>query len=114
MKPSTSLGSTSNVGMVNSSPSVRQTGNIRGLLLLSAVCRNNVPRGSSDVKERCRCRVIVRTALDAIAALLKRVGLAGADHPFANPVALIRPHGDAHLRVPVIEDFQEPTGFIPV
>src|SRR4030095_428178 len=30
MKPSTSLGTTSNVGMVNPSPSVRQAGNIRG------------------------------------------------------------------------------------
>src|SRR6266700_3876806 len=57
---------------------------------------------------------IVWTNLDPLAALRKRVGLSGADHPFANPFALIRPHGDAHLILPVIDDFQEATGFIRV
>src|SRR5262249_25614881 len=57
MNPSTSLGTTSNGGMVNPSPSVRQAGNIRGLLLLSGVCRRSVSRGCAHVKYRCRCRV---------------------------------------------------------
>jgi hypothetical protein len=36
--------------MVNSSPSVRQAGNIYGLLLFSGICRSNVPSGYPDVK----------------------------------------------------------------
>src|SRR5712691_5814365 len=58
--------------------------------------------------------LVMGTDLDPLAALLKGVDLSGADHPFANPFALIRPHGDAHLILPVIDDFQEATGFIRV
>jgi hypothetical protein len=43
--------------MVNASPSVRQAGNIRGLLLFSGICRRSVSRGGAHVKYRCRCRV---------------------------------------------------------
>src|ERR1043166_2295708 len=57
MKPSTSLGTMSNVGMVNPSPLVRQAGNIRGLLRIHEVCRRNILSSGSHVKDRCRCRV---------------------------------------------------------
>src|SRR5215510_8974807 len=57
MKPSTSLGTRSNVGMVNPSPLVRQAGNIRGLLRIYEVYRRNILSSCSHVKDRCRCRV---------------------------------------------------------
>src|SRR6266446_10657695 len=57
MKPSTSLGTMSNVGIVNPSPLVRQAGNIRGLLRIHEVCRMNILSSCSHVKDRCRCRV---------------------------------------------------------
>src|SRR5262245_1016777 len=56
MKPSTSLGTRSNVGMVNPSPLVRQAGNIRGLLRIYEVYRRNILSSCSHVKDRCRCR----------------------------------------------------------
>src|SRR5215471_18731772 len=56
MKPSTSLGTRAKVGMVNPSPLVRQAGNIRGLLRIHEVCRRNILRSCSHVKDRCRCR----------------------------------------------------------
>src|SRR5262249_813148 len=59
MKPSTSLGTRSKVGMVNPSPLVRQAGNIRGLLRIHEVCRRNILRSCSHVKDRCRCRVTI-------------------------------------------------------
>src|SRR6266496_1479839 len=57
MKPSTSLGTTSNVGMENPSPSVRQTGNMRCLLVICGVCRSSVSRECQVVNSRRRCRV---------------------------------------------------------
>src|SRR5215470_11482849 len=56
MNPSTSLGTTSNVGMAKPSPSVRQAGNIRGLLVIRGGCRRSVSRGCAQAKYRCRCR----------------------------------------------------------
>src|SRR5215470_13142439 len=56
MKPSTSLGTRSKVGMVNPSPLVRQAGNIRGLLRIHELCRRNILRSCSHVKDSCRCR----------------------------------------------------------
>src|SRR5437867_72408 len=58
--------------------------------------------------------LIVWTNLDPPATLLKGADFSGGDHPFANPFALIRPHGDANLILPVIDDFKDTTGFIPV
>src|SRR5215831_18520004 len=57
MKPSTSLGTRSKVGMVKPSPLVRQAGNIRGLLRIHELCRRNIRSRCSHVKDRCRCRV---------------------------------------------------------
>src|SRR6266446_5124504 len=57
MKPSTSLGTTSNVGMENPSPSVRPTGNMRCLLVIGGVCRSSVSRECQVVNSRRRCRV---------------------------------------------------------
>src|SRR5262249_14885841 len=59
MKPSTSLGTRSNVGMAKPSPPVRQAGNIGRLLVIHGVCRRSVPSRCPQVKYRCRCRVIV-------------------------------------------------------
>src|SRR6266446_959473 len=59
MKPSTSLGTTSNVGMENPSPSVRPTGNMRCLLVIGGVCRSSVSRECQVVNSRRRCRVIL-------------------------------------------------------
>src|SRR5215204_3704362 len=42
MNPSTSLGVRSNVGRAKASPSVRQAGNIRGLLVNDEGCRRNI------------------------------------------------------------------------
>src|SRR5215510_4871039 len=56
MKPSTSLGTRSKVGMVKPSPLVRQAGNIRGLLRIHEICRRNIRSSCSHVKDRCRCR----------------------------------------------------------
>src|SRR5215813_4820964 len=58
MNPSTSLGTTSNVGMAKPSPAVRQAGNIRSLLGIYGVCRRSVLRRRSQVKYKRRCRVI--------------------------------------------------------
>src|SRR5438552_2853619 len=58
MKPSTSLGTKSNVGMEKPAPSVRQAGNIRVLLVMCGVCRSSVLRDCDDVNYRRRCRVI--------------------------------------------------------
>jgi len=58
--------------------------------------------------------LVMGTDLDPPAALLKGVDLSGADNPLANPFALIRPHGDAHLILPVIDDFKEAAGFVSV
>src|SRR5215467_13507177 len=57
MKPSTSPGVRSNVGIAKPSPAVRQTGNMRCLLVMGGVYRSSVPRGGTQVKYRCRCRV---------------------------------------------------------
>src|SRR5262245_27686937 len=57
MKPSTSLGTRSNVDMAKPSPPVRQAGNIWRLLMIPGVCRRSVPEGCPQVKYRCRCRV---------------------------------------------------------
>src|SRR5882724_643905 len=57
MKPSTSLGTTSNVGMANPSPSVRPMGNMRCLLMMGGVYRSSVSGDGYDVNYRCRCRV---------------------------------------------------------
>src|SRR5262245_37698690 len=57
MKPSTSLGTRSNVGMAKPSPPVRQAGNIGRLLVIHGVCRRSVPSRCPQVKYRCRCRV---------------------------------------------------------
>src|SRR5215831_13194333 len=56
MKPSTSLGTRSNVGIVKPSPAVRQTGNMRCLLVMGGVYRSSVLSGGTQVKYRCRCR----------------------------------------------------------
>src|SRR6266446_8117325 len=56
MKPSTSLGTTSNVGMANPSPSVRPMGNMRCLLMMGGVYRSSVSGDGYDVNYRCRCR----------------------------------------------------------
>src|SRR5215510_1234654 len=56
MKPSTSLGTRSNVGIAKPSPAVRQTGNMRCLLVMGGVYRSSVPSGGTQVKYRCRCR----------------------------------------------------------
>src|SRR5499427_9113260 len=56
MKPSTSPGVRSNVGIAKPSPAVRQTGNMRCLLVMGGVYRSSVPRGGTQVKYRCRCR----------------------------------------------------------
>jgi hypothetical protein len=58
--------------------------------------------------------LVMGTDLDPPTALLKGVDLSGADSPFANPFALIRPHGDAHLILPVIDHFKDATGFVSV
>src|SRR5262249_22414158 len=58
MKPSTSLGTRSNVGMAKPSPAVRQAGNIWHLLVIRRVCRRSLPSACTHVKYRCRCRVI--------------------------------------------------------
>src|SRR5262249_29640121 len=58
MKPSTSLGTRSNVGMAKPSPPVRQAGNIGRLLVIHGVCRRSVPSRCPQVKYRCRCRDI--------------------------------------------------------
>src|SRR5262249_50212436 len=39
---------------------------------------------------------------------------AGTEDPFPDPFALIRPYCDGHLLRPVIDDFQETPGFIPI
>src|ERR1700757_907694 len=57
MKPSTSLGTRSNVGIAKPSPAVRQTGNMRCLLVMGGVYRSSVLSGGTQVKYRCRCRV---------------------------------------------------------
>src|SRR5215510_11396701 len=57
MKPSTSPGVRSNVGIAKPSPAVRQTGNMRCLLVMGRVYRSSVPSGGTQVKYRCRCRV---------------------------------------------------------
>src|SRR4029453_14635937 len=59
MKPSTSLGTRSNVGIAKPSPAVRQTGNMRCLLVMGGVYRSSVLSGGTQVKYRCRCRVIL-------------------------------------------------------
>src|SRR5262245_22339498 len=56
MKPSTSLGTRSNVGIAKPSPAVRQTGNMRCLLVMGGVYRSSVLSGGTQVKYRCRCR----------------------------------------------------------
>src|SRR5262249_55775290 len=56
MKPSTSPGVRSNVGIAKPSPAVRQTGNMRCLLVMGRVYRSSVPGGGTQVKYRCRCR----------------------------------------------------------
>src|SRR5215510_4734242 len=58
MKPSTSPGVRSNVGIAKPSPAVRQTGNMRCLLVMGRVYRSSVPSGGTQVKYRCRCRDI--------------------------------------------------------
>src|SRR5215468_6163655 len=65
MNPSTSLGTTSNVGTAKPAPSVRQTGNIRCLLVMYGVCRSSVARKIYEVNSRRRCRVIFRRFTDA-------------------------------------------------
>src|SRR5215471_17723758 len=57
MKPSTSLETRSNVGIAKPSPAVRQTGNMRCLLVMGGVYRSSVPSGGTQVKYRRRCRV---------------------------------------------------------
>ena len=51
---------------------------------------------------------------NALTALRKGVDGAGIDHPFADTFTPVRPHRDGHWILPVIDDFQEPTGFIAV
>src|SRR5687767_13541175 len=58
MKPSTSLGTTSNVGMAKPSPSVRLAGNMRCLLVVYRGWRSSVARKFYEVNSRRRCRVI--------------------------------------------------------
>src|SRR5215831_5461465 len=65
MKPSTSPGVRSNVGMAKPSPAVRQTGNMRCLLVMGGVYRSSVPSGGTQVKYRCRCRDISYPWMDA-------------------------------------------------
>src|SRR5215475_7364405 len=55
--PSTSGGVRSKVGSAKPSLSVRQAGNIGGLLLAMGVYRSSIPWGHSHSKHRCRCRV---------------------------------------------------------
>src|SRR2546427_11738991 len=58
--------------------------------------------------------LVMGTDLDPPAALLKGIDFPRVDSPFANPFAMIRPHSDAHLILPVIDDFKDATGFISV
>src|SRR5262249_10307717 len=58
--------------------------------------------------------LVMWTDFDPTATLLKGVHGAGTDHPFPDPFALIGPHRDGALVLPVIDDFQETTGFIAV
>ena len=58
--------------------------------------------------------LVMGTDFDPTATLLKGVHGSGTDHAFSNPFALIGPHGDGDLFLPVIDDFQETTGFIAI
>src|ERR671924_1089019 len=58
MKPSTSLGTTSKVGMAKPSLSVRPAGNIRCLLVRYGGWRSSVARKLYEVNSKGRCRVI--------------------------------------------------------
>src|SRR5262249_3313251 len=58
--------------------------------------------------------LVMGTDFDLIAPFLKGVDGTGTEHPFPDPFALIGPHGDADLSLPVIDDFQQPTGFIAI
>ena len=56
--------------------------------------------------------LVMGTDFDPTATLLKGVHGAGTDDPFPDPFALIGPQGNGDLILPVIDDFQETTGFI--
>jgi hypothetical protein len=58
--------------------------------------------------------LVVRPHFDPTAPLLKGVHGTGSKHPFPDAFALIGPQGDGDLILPVIDDFEEPTGFIAV
>src|SRR5882724_5363651 len=58
--------------------------------------------------------LVMGTDFDPPAPLLKGVHGTGTDHPFPDAFALIGPHGDGDRLLPVIDDFQEPPGFITV
>src|SRR5262249_21198511 len=58
--------------------------------------------------------LVMGTDFDLIAPFLNGVDGTGTEHPFPDPFALIGPHGDADLSLPVIDDFQQPTGFIAI
>src|SRR5215472_16013415 len=56
MKPSTSVGTTSNVGMAKPAPSVRLAGNIHYLLVIYWGSRSSVTSMFDKVNSRRRCR----------------------------------------------------------
>jgi hypothetical protein len=57
---------------------------------------------------------VMGTDFDPTAPVLKGVHGTGIKHPFPDPFALMGPQGNGDLVLPVIDNFQEPTGFIAV
>src|SRR4030095_3248962 len=58
--------------------------------------------------------LVMGTDFDPTAPLLKGVHGTGTQYPFPDPFALMGPQGDGDLVLPVIDDFEEPPGFIAV
>src|SRR5205085_10443935 len=58
--------------------------------------------------------LVMGTDFDPTATVLKGIHGSRTDHPFPDPLALIGPQGDGDLILPVIDHFQETTGFIAV
>src|SRR5262249_14304116 len=89
INPSTSLGTTSNVGRANPSSAVRQAGNIQGLLVIYGVDRRSVRSGCCYVKGKCRCRdkddliYAKKLAVDEDGRVLVWTGAPGATAPAA-------------------------------
>jgi hypothetical protein len=52
--------------------------------------------------------------VNPMATVLKGVHGSGIEHPFPDPFALMGPQADADLILPIIDDFQETTGFIAI